>query len=298
MSIMPGVTLDLVAPYQAMQRYDIVCVHTIVGYWYNGKAAHFTTDHAGTIRQHRDTKTQSGANLDGNYRIIAIENEDHGVEYYGGWNTADGHAVPRFTSEQCEAIAEILAWAHKEHGIPLVLCPDSKPGSRGIAYHRQGCDGDGNYAGYDFPGRVAGGEVWTKSYGKVCPGDRRIHQLIDVIIPRARVLAGLDQEDIVTPQEIEAVATAAANKVWAQALAKLDDPSIVNPAWVWVVGGNMGAWAAAGKPAPDVDEAALAAALAPALIHAIEQRPTDLTDTDLARIAAAVADEQARRQVA
>jgi hypothetical protein len=81
-----------------------------------------------------------------------------------------------------------------------VLCPDSRPGSRGIAYHRQGCDGD--FEPFDFGGRVVGGELWTISYGKVCPGDNRIHQLINLIIPRARVLAGLDSEgdDEVSPK--------------------------------------------------------------------------------------------------
>jgi hypothetical protein len=69
------------------------------------------------------------------------------------------------------------------------MAPDSKPESRGIAFHRQGCDG--NFTGYAYGGRVAGGELWSSAYGKVCPGDRRITQLINTILPRARQLAGL-----------------------------------------------------------------------------------------------------------
>jgi hypothetical protein len=168
-----------------ISRYDIVCVHTIVGYA-PAHAAHFSTHSTGQIGQSRDTKYRSAANYNGNHRIIAIENEDFGPPY-GPWSGSD---VPGFTAAQMESIAQILAWAYHTHGIPLVLCPDSRPGSRGIAYHRQGIDG--NWAGFDFGGRVTGGEVWTKSTGKVCPGDRRIHQLIDVIIPRARRIAGLD----------------------------------------------------------------------------------------------------------
>jgi hypothetical protein len=172
----------------SMARFDIVCVHTIVGYA-PAHAAHFSTRADGWIGQSRDTSFRSAANLNGNHRIIAIENEDHGGAY-GGWNTGDGRAVPGFTAAQMESIAHILVFCHRAHGIPLVPCPDSRPGSRGIAYHRQGCDG--NFAGYAYPGRVSGGELWSSAGGKVCPGDRRISQLLNIIIPRARVIAGLD----------------------------------------------------------------------------------------------------------
>lgn len=178
-----------------MSRYDIVCIHTIVG---NppAHAAHFSTRADGHIYQSRDTIYRSAANLNGNYRVIAIENDDLGPEF-GVWNTNDGHQVPGFTDAQCESIAQICVWANAVHGIPLVLCPDSRSGSRGLAYHRQGIDG--NFGTYDFGGRVSGGEIWTTSFGKVCPGDRRIHQLIDVIIPRARQIAGLEAD--LTPDE-------------------------------------------------------------------------------------------------
>jgi hypothetical protein len=173
-----------------MTRYDVVCVHTIVG---NppAHAAHFSTRADGHIFQSRDTAYRSAANYRGNHRVIAIENDDHGPEY-GVWNTRDGHAVPRFTVAQVEAVAQICAWAHRTHGVPLVLCPNSLPTSRGIAYHRQGIDG--NWTGYAYGGRVTGGELWSESGGKVCPGDRRIRQLIEEIIPRAREIAGLEQD--------------------------------------------------------------------------------------------------------
>jgi hypothetical protein len=189
MAVMPGADRRYDVTGSLMARYDIVCVHTIVGYA-PAHAAHFSTRADGYIYQSRDTKYRSAANLNGNHRVIAIENEDHGGAY-GVWNTRDGHQVPGFTKEQIEAIAQICAWAYKQHGIPLVLAPDSKPGSRGIAYHRQGIDG--NFQDYGFGGRVAGGELWSSAGGKVCPGDRRINQLINEIIPRARVIAGLDK---------------------------------------------------------------------------------------------------------
>lgn len=171
-----------------MDRWDVVCLHTIVG---NppAHAAQFSVRADGWIYQSRDTKFRSAANYQGNYRVIAIENDDHGPEF-GTWNTNDGHAVPAFTAAQVESNAQICAWAFQTHGVPLVACPDSRPTSRGIAYHRQGIDG--NWAGYAYGGRVSGGEVWTQHYGKVCPGDRRISQVTQ-IIARARVIAGLDK---------------------------------------------------------------------------------------------------------
>jgi hypothetical protein len=171
-----------------MKKYDIVCVHTIVGYA-PAHAAHFSTKADGTILQSRDTMYQSGANLDGNYRVIAIENEDHGSAF----PTWSGSNVPYLTPQQVTANARILIWAHQQHGVPLQLCPDSRPGSRGLAYHRQGIDGD--FSAYKYPGRVSGGEVWTSKPGKVCPGDRRISQLPDI-------LAQAGDDDLPTPADV------------------------------------------------------------------------------------------------
>lgn len=163
------------SPRRPMVRYDITCVHTIVGLA-PAHAAHFSTTADGDILQSRDTLYQSAANLDGNPRVIAIENEDHGPRFGGTPHLPEW--VP-LTPEQVQANAEILKWTHEEHGIPLVLCPDSKPTSRGLAYHRQGIDG--NWDNYRFPGRVPGGEVWSSSTGKVCPTDIRIAQLPEIL---------------------------------------------------------------------------------------------------------------------
>jgi len=189
MARMPGAQWQGEHGVTKMSAYRRVCIHTIVG---NppAHAAHFSTAADGTVYQSRDTAWQSAANYQGNHDTIAIENDDHGSEY-GAWSVNDGHAVPGFTTRQAEAIANILVWAHKQHGVPLTLCPGSRPGSVGVAYHRQGIDG--SWAGYAYGGRAGGGEKWSKSGGKVCPGDRRISQLINEIIPRARYLAGLDQ---------------------------------------------------------------------------------------------------------
>jgi hypothetical protein len=176
------------SPQETMDRHDIVCVHTIVGFA-PAHAAHFSTHPDGRIQQSRDTRYRSGANADGNHRVIAVENEDHG-DAFADWS---GSNVPRLTDAQVTANAKILAWAHETHGVPLQLCPDSKPGSRGLAYHRQGIDG--NFGGFDFPGRVSGGEIWTETFGKVCPGDRRISQLPEILRRAKAIVQGEDLED-------------------------------------------------------------------------------------------------------
>ena len=185
MSRMPGtVWQGEQSPRASMDRYDIVCIHTIVGYA-PAHAAHFSTKADGTIIQSRDTAYRSAANLDGNRRVIAIENEDHGPRFGGTPRLPEW--VP-LTPEQVLACGEVLAWAHTEHGIPLQLCPDSRPTSRGLAYHRQGIDG--NFGSYRFPGRVTGGETWTESFGKVCPTDVRIAQLPDILASARALIEG------------------------------------------------------------------------------------------------------------
>lgn len=186
MARMPGTTwAGERSPRNKMDRYDIVCIHTIVGYA-PAHAAHFSTRADGEIIQSRDTAYRSAANLDGNHRILSIENEDHGPRFGGTPRLPEW--VP-LTDEQVEACAQILAWAHLEHGVPLQMCPDSRPGSRGLAYHRQGIDG--NFEGFRFRGRVKSGETWTSSFGKVCPTDIRIAQL-PAILSRAQEIVNGD----------------------------------------------------------------------------------------------------------
>lgn len=181
MARMPGAQwLGEHSPRRKMDRWDLVCIHTIVGYA-PAHEAHFSVHADGDIDQSRDTAYRSAANLDGNHRIIAVENEDHGPPF-PRWS---GSNVPPLTEAQINANARILAFAHVEHGVPLQLAPDSQPRSRGLCYHRQGIDG--NFGSYRYGGRVSGGEVWTKSRGKVCPGDARIAQ-VPLILARAKAI--------------------------------------------------------------------------------------------------------------
>jgi hypothetical protein len=49
--------------------------------------------------------------------------------------------------------------------------PDSRPASRGVGYHKLGVK----------PWVVSGGELWSSSAGKVCPGAAKIAQVPNII---------------------------------------------------------------------------------------------------------------------
>lgn len=198
----------------AMRSHDIVCLHTMVGSLhgtdemfmgagYGGTESHFGVGHDGETLQWQDIGRTADANLDGAHRVLSIETADFGPGF-NDWNTNDGSQVPAWTDAQLERLADLLAWlcavethaacppswhCHQE-GIPLVAIPDTRPGCRGIGWHRQGVESNpAHRPGY----RVDGGERWSKAVGKVCPGDRRTAQ-IPALIERARAIAGGDPE--------------------------------------------------------------------------------------------------------
>lgn len=178
-----------------MRGHDIICLHTMVGtlsgtsaYFhdngYGGTESHLGMGWDGVTQQWQDLMYQADANNEGNHRVISIETADMG----GPFNRWNGSDVPAWTKDgQVPKIIELLdlmcskkfhrncpkTWECYKRGIPRELIPDTKPGRRGIGYHRQGVD----------PWRVQGGELWSLARGKVCPGDRRIDQLTNFIIP-------------------------------------------------------------------------------------------------------------------
>lgn len=148
----------------------------------DGRATpHFYVGRDGQVEQYIDTDDGSSATLDGNATTITVETWDG---YGDAWT--GGSPGPRWRDKQVEALAQLAAWCHRTHGIPLVLCASSKPGTTGVAWHRQGIDGNYEQApGQLLGGRVTGGEHWSLSAGKVCPTTTRIKQIPDEIIPRA-----------------------------------------------------------------------------------------------------------------
>lgn len=167
---------------------DLLGLHTIVGgavgtwnYFDTGAGgrgvySHFlvhgkwsSADNDGDLWQCQDTAFRAAANLDGNYRIISVETADNAARPIAPWTPA-----------QEATIIRLMVWAHRTHGIPLVLVPDSRPGRRGVCYHAQGCD----------PFRVAGGELWSSARGKDCPTDARIERIPALLRAARSIVAG------------------------------------------------------------------------------------------------------------
>ncbi len=125
--------------------------------WFRNRAAkassHFGTGRDGALYQWVDTRHRAWAQAGGNPDWLSVENEGRG-----------GDAL---TAHQVERCAEVLAWAHKTHGVPLQRADG--PGGKGLGYH------------------AMGGRAWGNHPS--CPGARVVDQL-DAVVSRAKVLAG------------------------------------------------------------------------------------------------------------
>lgn len=124
---------------------------------WNDNTWHFYVAKNGQIFQYVDTDYRAYCNRDANYEAVSVETA-------GGVTNADREP---WTHEQLVSLAAIARWLHETEGIPLDLIPDSLKGRRGIGYHRQGID----------PWRAPGGELWSASRGKICPGAGKIAQI-------------------------------------------------------------------------------------------------------------------------
>ncbi|MFC3996272.1 N-acetylmuramoyl-L-alanine amidase [Nocardiopsis sediminis] len=140
----------------------IVVVHLMAGTltgtdsWFRQSRArassHFGTGKGGTLYQWVDTRDRAWAQAGGNPYCISIENE--------------GTTNDRLSDNQLDRCAEILAWAHRVHGIALQRA-DSATG-HGLGHHGMG------------------GSAWGGHTS--CPGPRIVAQL-DEIVARARSIA-------------------------------------------------------------------------------------------------------------
>lgn len=129
----------------------------------------------GRIEQYIDTDRISASEGAGSNDAIGIETE--GADVDGEWTPA-----------QVRALVKLLAWINRVHGIPLRLKTNSSPSERGIGWHRLGVSGNFPLSPPILRGRNQrgyAGESWSSSFGKVCPGNRRILQ-IEAIVEAAR----------------------------------------------------------------------------------------------------------------
>ena len=133
--------------------------------------AHTYNDQFGYMLQYCDLFLAVDGTKDGNWR-----NRTHEA-----WNPPDGDLNNSgYTPEQCERFSDFLAWDHKANGSLLQNMRDSRKSSHGVGAHRYGIT---DYS----PWNQVGGEVWSTSPNKLCPGTARVNQL-DGIIRRAQYI--------------------------------------------------------------------------------------------------------------
>jgi LysM repeat protein len=125
--------------------------------WFRNSAArassHFGTGKDGKLYQWVDTKDRAWAQASGNSSWLSIENEGKG-----------GDAL---TSKQMDRVAQVLAWAHKVHKVPLQVA--TTPSGKGLGYHAMG-------------GTAWGGHT-------ACPGPKIVAQLPEIVARAKKLVA-------------------------------------------------------------------------------------------------------------
>ena len=197
MAFYPGATRRTIAWANSITRKkgytkpEVVVLHIAVtprsstslhGY-FNGSGrgiacSHFHVDDKGRTEQYVDTARRSSADYSGGDRTISIETAGgSGADLNKGWSAA-----------ACEELAQILAWAHKTHGIPLVVMSNSKKGSKGVGWHRLGVPASATQKARGVS--MTGGELWSGAVGKSCPGAARIAQVPGIVARAKQIAAG------------------------------------------------------------------------------------------------------------
>lgn len=179
MARMPGADWHPVRNYTRGGQDSVrgVVVHIMAGTlegsqaWFNNAAAqassHFGTGKAGALRQWVDTADRAWAQSAGNRTWLSVENEGQGGDV--------------LTDAQLDRNAQVLAWAHEEHGVPLRLA--TGPADRGLGYHAMG--------GSEWGGHTS------------CPGPRIVAQLPEIVARAKRLVAGENkQEDNMDPIDV------------------------------------------------------------------------------------------------
>lgn len=136
-----------------------------------GVESHFYLQKDGGLEQYVSTTVRADCQNDANAFAVSIETWD-GYPY--GWD--NGSDVPAFTTAQVNALAELYAWLHRTHGIPLRI--SRYWNDSGVGWHR----------------KYIGDPGWARS-ARACPGDRRIAQIPGIIALAQRIVDGPDEEE-------------------------------------------------------------------------------------------------------
>jgi N-acetylmuramoyl-L-alanine amidase len=197
---------------------DIICVHTMVGYLkstnemfrkggYTGTESHvgiggiWGSDKDagldGKVWQFQDSDYTADANYKGAWHVLSIETADNAPQW--------PKDIAKWTPKQVDAIVKVCTEWCIQYNIPPVLIPDTKPNRRGLAYHAQGCS----------PHVVSGGEAWSLSAGKECPGPVRIKQFKEEVIPKvARAVQAIKHPPTKVEEAIMALTDVEIDRIW------------------------------------------------------------------------------------
>lgn len=176
MALYPGAIQRLIPRHNRVPitRYRRMNLHVAVseaaslaGYFATvGDCSHFYVRKDGTVEQYIDTRYESHADYQGNDSTLSVETQ-------GGLRNANGEP---WTEAQVKSLAKLWAWARDTHDIPNRLATGTATvdQSVGLSWHRLGILGFGKTINIKY----------SKSPGKICPGDAKIAQ-----IPRIYALA-------------------------------------------------------------------------------------------------------------
>lgn len=121
----------------------------------------------GALWQWQDIHHQADAQFAGNAYANSVETSD------------GGNATRPWSDKQVKTLIDLVVWWCKTTGNPCQLV--SRPTDKGLGYHRQ------------F-------EVWNTA-NHSCPGDARLKQLVEIVIPKARaILSGGNKPGPFRPQ--------------------------------------------------------------------------------------------------
>jgi hypothetical protein len=165
-ALMPGVEHRLLPESRTQRkiRPTQLIYHSIVGsaegayrFFRNSSnlESTFIVAKSGKIIQLMDTERQADANYRANVRAGSVETEDNGHPDTDPW-----------TKAQISALLRIARFYHERHGLPLRQCPAWD--AAGYGYHRL------------FPSQ------WSTVRGKTCPGNIRVRQFRDTLLPAIR----------------------------------------------------------------------------------------------------------------
>jgi hypothetical protein len=172
-------------------------IERIYEYWRDSTnlESHFGVGYDGRVGQYIGTQTRADANYRANVRAISAETASN-LEHTDPW-----------TDAQLDTLVRVMDWAARTHSIPRRKCRSWD--DPGFGYHRM------------YP-------EWSTG-GTACPGDARVKQFNDIIMPRliaAGSTAPPPEETPVAVTEAEIDAIGAQVVTGANGMKSPDDPTV------------------------------------------------------------------------